>query len=260
MNKIKEIMDKYGLTEHQVTRFTGQPSRSDTLRSVAKGDREVTSINLKLLTSYARGLGLRLQDLVNDYELDGSSTQVTSIKKYVDMLLRLNEHVKKFNNEGYIISNGIDKQHYPLKKEFEFLNPKLTHSQQKTNEIYLLNNSYLPILKDKKIKQNKSLAKLMPRYNKYIKSVIMYSPLEGGGDLKLIADVYDRTGFYLFSEILGSEWIDTEDNKTICYYKAHSNRLIKPELINEIEKQEISELEFYKGLNTQLPKYNVVEQ
>ena len=259
MNKLKEIMDKYNLTEAQVTRFTGQPSRSTTLQLVANGKRDIMNVNLSQLTGYARGLGLRLEDVLNDFELDGSSAQVDNITRYVDKLERLNNHVKTFENNGFIVSSGIDKQNYILKKNYEFLNPESSHGLQPTNDIYLLNNQYLNVLRDKKTDRNKTIAKLTPRMAGRVKSVVIYSPLSAGGDLRIVAESYGKYGNYCFTEIYGAEWINQDDNKTICYYKAHNDKRIDPKDINRIKKQEISELEFYKAFNPQLPQYNVIQ-
>lgn len=257
MKNIQDLIEKYNMSEYQVTRFTGQPSRSDALRCVASGEREPTSINLNLLTSYARGLGLRLQDLLDDFELDGTSSQVISINKYVDKLKRLNEEIEEHDN-GYIISNGMDKEGYKLKTKYEFLNPKLSHSSQPTNDIYLLNRTYLDVILEQE-KNNNTLAQLRPRYSKRVKSVMIYSKLPNGGDLKLVGYSYDNKGNLLFSQIVGCEWIDQDDNKSICYYKAHSNKEINPKDVNRIDKEEMSELEFYQSLHHQFPLYNVVQ-
>lgn len=261
MNKIKKLMDKYELTEFQVTKDTGQRgNRTNTLREVADGKREITSINLNLLTSFALGLGLKLEDLLNDYDLDGTTTQIVNINRYINRLSKKTDYnrLDDKNNDSFILNNNNNKLNQKwFKKGYEYLNTSLEHDQQKVNDIYLLNNSYLSN-DDYNRTRNKTLANLDARINKYSDSYIIYSKLKTGGDIRIIANVYDKKDNFKFGELFGCEWIDTEDNKSICYYKYHdSTQPINLDNLDSLEKEEISQIEFFRSLQGQLQKFDL---
>lgn len=261
--RLQELLNKHELNEYSLTKYTGSASRSDSLASILNGDREVTSVNLNLISTFARGLGLRLTDVLDDFDLDGTTGQVLSMERKVERFRKVKAPIDiEYPNGGFIKGVNVkeDLGKFPLKKKYEFLNPKVSHEEQSTNAIYLLNNEQLN--RDPKFKssRNESLTNLSPRFNAYAWAYFIYSPLKDGGDFKTVASVFrdNGEGEFLFTEVYGCEWINREDNKSICYYKYHSDYdTVTPELINDSKKVEISELEFYRGFISQFLKFNV---
>ncbi len=264
MNKLKKLLEESNISTYQLTKNTGGINRSDSLEKVLSGEREITSLNLNLLTAFARGLGVKLEDILEDYELDGTSSQVFGITKLVDRIRGLKNLYYQFrqdyDNGGFVIGTNIRRttKEFPLlKTEYEFLNPDVDHEHQNTTEVYKLNKEYLDKPTNHYTTRNKNLTNLDPRFNSHALSFLVYTPLPTGGDLKAAVSVFDKSDNLMFSEVYGCEWISTETQKDIVYYKYSSDQYITPLRIQKTKKEEISELEFYEGLYSQFQKFKI---
>lgn len=266
MRKLKKLIEECNLNEYQLTKNTGGYSRSDTLEKVLAGEREITSVNLNLLSAFARGLGVTLEDILESYELDGTSSQVISINRIVDKIRGVKEENREFrqdyDNGGFVVGTNIRRttKEFPLlKTEYEFLNPDEDHEHQNTTEIYKLNKEYLNKPSNQFKTRNKTLTNIDPRFNSHALSFLVYTPLPTGGDLKAAVSVFDRNDNLMFSEVYGCEWISTDIQKDIAYYKYSSDKYITPLRIQNTKKEEISELEFYEGLYSQFQKFKIAK-
>lgn len=260
--KLQELLDKYDLNEYKLTRYTGAGARTNTLVHILNGEQEVTSTNLNLLTTFARGLGVQLEDILDDFELDGSASQVLNIERKVERIRKITGEVdEELAGGGFVKGVNIKKNiKISPKKKYEFLNPKVNHNSQPVNDIYLLNSTFLNRDFDEKENRNKSLIKIDRRYNSYAWSYFIYSPLKDGGDIKVAVSVFDKKGEgnLVFTEVYGCEWISRSDNKSICYYKYRTeDDVLSNKVINNSQKEEISELEFYRGFLSQFLKFKL---
>lgn len=262
--KLRELLDKYDLNEYKLTKYTGAGGRTNTLEHILDGEREITSTNLNLLSAFARGLGVKLEDILDDFDIDGSTSQVLAIERKKERVRKTKGTVDiEYPNGGFVKGLNIreDLGKIPLKTKYEFLNPKLKHEDQPTNEIYLMNNAFLS--RDPKFdaNRNESLTNISPRFNAHAWSYFIYSPLKDGGDIKVVVSVWreNKDNEFLFTEIYGCEWINRDDNKSICYYKYHNDyEPLNLDQIKNAKKIEISELEFYRGFMSQFQKFGLV--
>lgn len=264
MIKLKELMDKTEKKEYQICKYTGLKGRSDSLEKVFSGERELTSLNLNLLSAYARGLGVKLTDILDEYELDGTTSQIVGIKRLVERIRKVNEnnveYREDFSNGGFVIGINLQKavSDFPLKKDYEFIKPNKSHDFN-TPDISMLNREFNNKVLDHYSTRNKTALNVSPRYNSHALSFIIYSPFEHGGDLKTAISTFDKNGDLLFSEIYGCEWLDKPDQKDIFYYKYEDyDNIITPARINSSKKEMISELEFFKGFYSQLYKFKLI--
>lgn len=269
MSKLKQIYDEQGISTYSLTRDTGSKSRTNTLEHILNGSREITSTNLNMLTAFASGLGMRLEDILDDFDLDGTTSQILNIERQISRLFEKANAKHYIDNEdgGFVIGSNVFNPKVDdlkiLKKEYDFIKPWKSHANQKTEPIYLLNRRWLK--RNPKAKRNATLTNLSPRYNKYSEAYFIYSPIydkvDGeriGGDFKMAITVKNKEGHFMFSEVYGVEFLKTEDNKHITYYKSHDNRFeVTPTKVHSWKKEEISELEFYHALFSQYNKFEM---
>lgn len=103
MLKIEKLLDEQGLSLVQVTRAMGSRALSKAYDRVADGHSEFTSLTLDTLATYARGLGVSLSDLLEDYELDGTSSQVNVTARLAGRILK---SINKYDSE-YVKDNRM---------------------------------------------------------------------------------------------------------------------------------------------------------
>lgn len=263
MTKLKKLVEESDKNEFQLCKYTGLKNRSESLEKVLSGEREITSLNLNLLSAYARGLGVKLKDILEDYDIDGTTSQVLGITRLAEKLRGVKdgntEYRMDYQNGGYVLGNNLKKKvtDFPLKKDYEFLKTDKTHTQN-TPEIEKLNAEFSSRKINNYTTRNLTLLNVSPRFNSKALSFLIYSPFEHGGDLKTAVSVFDKNDELMFSEVYGCEWIDKDDQKDVYYYKWKSfDEVITPSRILNNKKEMISEMEFYHGFYTQLMKFKV---
>lgn len=269
--KLEKLIKESNVNSYDLTKYTGSANRTDSLESILSGKREITATNLNLLTSFARGLGVQLTDILEDYQLDGTQSQIIGLNRQIDRIKKYKKGKLIYSDSegGFILGANLPNSNYNnftlLKTDYEFLNPDLKHSEQKVTPVYILNRKWNERNKQRYTSRNKTLTNLDARINKRALSFIIYTPLKNstgeiiGGDLKTAVSVFNTNKELMFSEIYGVEFIDLPENKDIHYYKSRNiDFAITPKRIERWKKQEISELEFYKALFSQYYKFNIV--
>lgn len=264
MSKLNELLKERDLTEYELAISNGVKGREISIRRITNGEAEITSLNLNQLFSVARGLGVSLSELLDSFELDGRTSQIFDIKHLVKRIRDSHgEYSTVFNKEGFIKGHNVEKQkernefnYSTVKTDYEFLDSSKTDNQQDGRNIAELNKEFLYSPAEK---SNQSLLSITPRYNKNALTFFIYTPLPGGGDLKTAVTVFQNDGSVRFSEIYGAEWIDEEDYKGITYYKSHFNDIITPETVKDAKKEIISELEYFKGMQSQFRKFKLAK-
>lgn len=103
MLKIEKLLDEQGLSLVQITRLMGSRGMSKKLDGVLDGRVDFTSLSLDTLASYARGLGVPLSELLEDYEMDGTSSQVNLTARLAG---RITHSINKFDPE-YVKNNRL---------------------------------------------------------------------------------------------------------------------------------------------------------
>lgn len=271
MSKFRKLIEEKNLSTYDLTKSTGLKNRADIVEDVLAGKRELTNTNFNILSSFARGLGVPLTEILESFDIDGTSSQVINIKRIID---RIKKPGKKFKDvvyrvqnipeDKFVIGTNLDEgltNYNKFKIKFEFINPNLDHDKQYITVTDKLNAEYLktPI---QRYNMNTTLNNLSNKLNSLLTSVMVITPIKYqdkiiGGDFKLGVTVRDTQDNFLFSEIYGCEYMDTEDNKNIVYYKAVLDKPLTAELMESIPKQEISELEFNNALYSQFWKYGL---
>ncbi len=271
LDKMKKLVENRGLSTYEIVHNTGCVSRTNILEPVINGDKEITSTNFNNLSAFARGLGVTIEDILEDYDYDGTTAQILNIERTVKRFKKHQQNgIVLTENEdgGYVIGARYEVNKYEnfpiLKKDFEIIEKNKFHSEQLTEPIYLLNRRWLNTSsKNTYLTKNNTLTNLAPKLNKYSMAFFIYSPIYDnndliGGDFKLAISVLNKEGFFSFSEVYGCEWLKTEETRHIVYYKAYNEHLyVTPERIEEWEKEEISELEYWKAIYTQFFKFGI---
>lgn len=270
LDKIKKLIEDRDLTTYEIVHNTGVASRTNILEPVLEGKKELTSTNFNSLSAIARGLGVTLEEILEDYDLDGTSSQILNIERTVKRIIKSHNHGKVFtqnDNGGYVIGVNYPNSNlndFPiLKTDFDFIDSDKLHAEQKTEPIHLLNRKWIDRSKKSYLTKNETLTNLAPRFNKYSMSFLIYSPIYKdseliGGDFKLAITVTDKKGMFFFSEVYGCEWLNTDKTKHITYYKTYDDHYcITPKRIQRWNKWEISELEFWKALYSQYFKFGI---
>lgn len=271
LDKMKKLVENRGLSTYEIVHNTGSVSRTNILEPVINGDKEITSTNFNNLSAFARGLGVTIEDILEDYDYDGTTAQILNIERTVKRFIKHQHNgtiITENEDGGYVIGAKYDENTFKtfpiLKKDFEIIEKDKLHSEQLTEPIYLLNKRWLNTTnKNTYLTKNNTLTNLMPKLNKYSMAFFIYSPIYDnndliGGDFKLAITVTDKNNMFFFSEVYGCEWLKTEETRHIVYYKAYNEHLyVTPERIEEWEKEEISELEYWKAIYTQFFKFGI---
>lgn len=271
MSKLRKIIEERNLSTYEITKNTGLKSRSDVIEDVLDGKRELSNTNFNILSSIARGLGVPLNDILDSFDLDGTSSQVINMKRIINKINKPGKKLKKIvyrvqnvPDDKFVLGTNLDEgltKYNKFKTKYEFINPNLEHDKQYITVTDKLNADYLnsPI---QRYNMNTTLVNLSNKLNSLLTSVMVFTPIEYqdeiiGGDFKLGVTVKDTHDNFLFSEIYGCEYMDTEDNKSIVYYKAILDKPLTAELMESVPKEEISEIEFNNALYTQFWKYGL---
>ncbi len=269
MSNLNELIKDKNILTYDLTKNTGNPQRGDSLKEILSGRRELTNTNFNLISTYARGLGVKLTDILDDFDIDGTTSQIINISRHVSKLKNLRkikEGVHKLvDSDQQVLGMNLKEDGFKydkFKSKFDFIKPDKQHKDQSITETYLLNRKWLEYPHKTEIK-NTTLADTTQKLNSHATTYLTYTPIEFegdiiGGDLKIGVSVYDVKDNFLFTEVYGCEFMDSDNNKNIAYYKGRDDsNPITAELMEAIPKIEISELEFYNNLFTQYWKLGI---
>lgn len=265
MGKFEDLLEKNNLKTFEVANSNGNNSRLSSLNRVVDGKTEISNLSFNIIIGAANALGVPLEDIMEPWDLDGRSGQIQYITRLMGLIADNNaEYSNVYPDGGYVKGINLYKQEkrnegdfINIKKDYEILDPTKTHDEQELTPTYELNREFLNRNERRRETRNKTIQNFHSSFNTNALSFLIYTPLALGGDFKLAITVFDKEDLFMFSEVYGVEWIDQEDQREIVYYKSRINDIVNPENIKNSDKEVISELEFFKGLKTQFPKYNI---
>lgn len=303
MKRLEKLLEDNNITPNVVGDYSGDHSRRQSILKVLNDEMDFNNLTFNTVTTLARSLGLSLNEFLADYEIDGTSSLVSNIKKVVQRIRNkikrttvselknnhmviqvgnkqvsykdsdIEDKLKEIkslltNNSSFIFGININKLerfngniNNPFtfnKTDCEFIKPEVIHSKQDLLNITKANSEFW----NKSYYNGKwinSEENINTQGNKIIGScpaLFVFTPLKNGADVKMVIGIHNLTGIK-FTEIYGCEWLDTEDQKELAFYKAKYHAPFTDFNIENSNKELISEFEFYRGFLSQFRKFKI---